>query len=375
MSNQLTTLKYSFGSDGKGALVRITPDGAVHNITKKVRLTAEQGQWYYMSVKNADTNRYEQKKIITAKGYDYLRSVIGINFVSPDTIVSSDGREVGNPYLHESQGMLEYVKVRLIGACRGPSGNWQAQDLTFVFNFKAYLASDLYVKWHDKKSGSVQSWGRLVNTAAAPPCSPSCIRVPVSMGVELEVDLIAPEVMSIYREHLEKQKFAERNAYSMAARNIMRKLLGLYYVEEDDTVTVTVWPQADKDLLKLGEVVQRSKQGSANLDGDVIDVEVVSAQATEEDIAAASEGDDEVEAEDESVEPQEVQVRTKSHAIADLRAMINAIPENDEKPNAKKDLVRAAFRLAGFKAQSDVAKAEVTVEQIDKLIDHLRISL
>lgn len=374
MSNQLSTLRYTYGSDGKGALIRVTPDGAVHSIQKKVRLTAEEGQWYFMSVRNADTGNYEMKKIITAKGYDYLRGIIGINFVSPDTIVSSDGREVGNPYLHEASGMLEYVKVRLIGACRGPSGNWQAQDLTFVFNFKAYLASDLFAKWHDKKSGGVASWGKLINTAAASPCSPSAIRVPVSMGVELEVDLGAKEVRSIFREHLEKQKFAERNAYSMAARNIMRKLLGLYYVEEDNTVTITIWPQADKDLLKLGDVVQRAKQGSASLDGDVIDVEVVETEATEEDIEAANDSDVDVEAEPEPAK-EEPKVRDKQAALDDLRKAVEKIPEHPEKPKHREEFIRAAFKLAGFKTKAEVTKPDVTVEQIDKLIDHLRTTL
>lgn len=373
MSNQLSTMRYSYGPDGKGALVRVTPDGAVYSITKKVLLTAEEGQWYFMNVKNADTGDYENKKVITAKGYDYLRGLIGINFVSPDTIVSADGREVGNPYLHEANGMLEYVKVRLIGACRGPSGNWQAQDLTFVFNFKAYLASDLYAKWHYKKTGDVAKWGRLINTAAASPCSPSCIRVPVSMGVELECDLDAKEVRSIFREHLEKQKFAERNAYSMAARNIMRKLLGLYYVENDNTVTITIWPQADKDLLKLGDVVQRAKQGSVSLDGDVIEVEVVETEANEEDIKATNDQD----VEEAEVEPvvEEKKVRTKEQALADLRHAIEIIPLNEEKPKQKDDLVRAAFVLCGFKNKKDVTKPDVTVEQIDQLIDRLRTTL
>ncbi len=375
MSSQLSTLRHVYGADGKGALVRVQPDGAVYSITKKVMLTAEQGQWYNMTVLNAETKQYEQKKVITAKGYDYLRSLIGINFVSPDTIISSDGREVGNPYLHESNGMLEYVKVRVIGACRGPSGNWQAQDLTFVFNFKAYLASDLYAKWHDKRSGEVKDWGRLINSAAAPPCPPSCIRVPVSMGVELEVDLNSKAVLAIYREHLEKQKFAERNAYSMASRNIMRKLLGLHYVDEDNTVTITIWPQADKDLMKLGDVVSRNKQGSVVIDGDYIDVKAEYAEATDEDIETVNENDeDEVTEVTSVIESPQKKVRSKADALNDLRAAIEKIPRNEEKPGQVDELVKAALRLQGLKTKSDLVKPNVTLETIDKIIDHLRVT-
>ena len=375
MVNNLAIARIVYGSDGKGAIARVNEEGVIHAISKKVYLSAEEGQWYYMSTKNAETDKYEQKKVITAKGYDYLRSLIGIYFTSPDTIVNSDGRVVGNPYLHESKGMLEYVKVRIIGACRGPSGNWQAQDLTFVFNFKAYLASDLFAKWHDKRSGTTKDWGRLINSLAAAPCPPDKIRVPVSMGVELEVDLAHPAVMSIYREHLEKQKFAERNAYSMASRNIMRKLLGVHYVDEDNTVTVTVWPQADKDLLKVGSMVERNKQGSVVIDADVIEVIRDQVEATDEDIQSADERDDDQPVVEEVfVAPTPVQ-RTKVQALAELREMINAIPEHPEKPDTKKNLIRAALKLEGFKTPSDLTKDHVTIEVVDKVKDHLRVTL
>lgn len=372
MSNAIARIVY--GSDGKGAIARVNDEGVIHAISKKVHLSADEGQWYHMSVMNAATGKYEQKKIITAKGYDYLRSLIGIYFTSPDTIVNSDGRVVGNPYLHESKGMLEYVKLRVIGACRGPSGNWQAQDLTFVFNFKAYLASDLFAKWHDRRTGATKEWGRLVNSLAAAPCPPDKIRVPVSMGVELEVDLDNFAVMSIYREHLEKQKFAERNAYSMAARNIMRKLLGLHYVDDDNTVTITVWPQADKDIAKVGSMVERNKQGSVVIDADVVEVVRDQVEATDEDVQSVDERDDESVVEIDVPEPIKPQ-RTKVQALAELREMINQIPENDEKPEAKKGLIKAALKLEGFKAPADLTKDHVTIEVIDKIKDHLRVAL
>lgn len=373
MNSALSNVRYvALGPDGGNALLRTTSDGTVVSVRKIVTLTAEDGQWYWMKVKNAATDKYEKKKVITAKGYDYLRGIIGIHLMSPDTIVGKDGRPVGNPEMHESDGMLDYVKVRVIGSCRGPSGNWMAQDLTFVFNFKAYLASDLYNKWHDKQSGEVKEWGRLINAKAAPPCDPSKLRVPLPNGIELEVDLMNPVVTSILREHLEKQKFAERQAYSMAARNIMRKLLGLYYVEENNTVTLTIWPQADKDLLKMRSMVERSQVGSISIDDDVVEVSRDTAVAEEEDIQAVDEIED---TEDAEVEVEQPAGRTLDQARADLREAFRQLPVNEEKPESRDNLLAAACKLAGLKSVKDLQRSDITVEQIDKVRDHIRVSL
>jgi hypothetical protein len=180
--------------------------------------------------------------------------------------------------------------------------------------------------------------------------------------------------MSIYREHLEKQKFAERNAYSMASRNIMRKLLGLHYVDDDNTVTITVWPQADKDIAKVGSMVERNKQGSVVIDADVVKIVRDQVEATEEDVQSVDERDDESVVEVDVPEPAKPQ-RTKVQALAELREIINQIPENDEKPEAKKGLIKAALKLEGFRTPADLTKDHVTIEAIDKVKDHLRITL
>lgn len=375
MNTSLANVRYvGLGPDGGNALLRTTPDGAIVSMRKIVTLTAEDGHWYWMGVKNADTGKWEKKKLITAKGYDYLRGIVGIHFMSPDTITNHEGKQVGNPYLAECDGMLDYVKVRVIGSCRGPSGNWMAQDLTFVFNFRAYLASDLFGKWHDKDSGSVQPWGEVINPKAAPPCEATKLRVPLPQGLELEVNIMNPAVIRILREHLEKQKFAERQAYSMAARNIMRKLLGLYYVEENNTVTVTIWPQADKDLLKMKSMFEKSQSGSVSIDSDTVELERETAVATDEDLQAVDERDDE-KIEDAEIIPPAKTERTADQARSELREVIRAIPVNEDKPKQKDALIKAACKLVGLKDIKDVMRADVTVETIDKLKDHLRTNL
>lgn len=374
MSGLIETRVNWVGTDSQGTLIRHTAKGQIHSMKQRVKLTAENGQWYTMGVKNAESGEYENKKVITAKGYKTLASIIGITFVTPDTITDENGNVVGNPFIHKAGNAIDWVKVRMIGICRGPSGNMQARDLTFVYNFQAYLAASLYAKWHNKKTNAVQPWGELISVNNTAPCPPNKIRVPVGSDVSLEVDLKNPNVVSIYREHLEQQKFAERNAIAMAERNIIQKMTGLHYVGEDDTVLVTIWPQGDTDLPRLGEMVQRAKTGLITVEDTPISVVKDKAEATDEDVAVTNEND-ETEAEDAEIEPVQPKVRDQAAALADFRAMFDSIPEHPEKKDQKKNLVKAALKLHGFSGLGELAKPTTTVEQIDKVTDSIRVTL
>lgn len=374
MSGLIETRVNWVGTDSQGTLIRHTAKGQIHSMKQRVKLTAENGQWYTMGVKNAESGEYENKKVITAKGYKTLASIIGITFVTPDTITDENGNVVGNPFIHKAGNAIDWVKVRMIGICRGPSGNMQARDLTFVYNFQAYLAASLYAKWHNKKTNAVQPWGELISVNNTAPCPPNKIRVPVGSDVSLEVDLKNPNVVSIYREHLEQQKFAERNAIAMAERNIIQKMTGLHYVGEDDTVLVTIWPQGDTDLPRLGEMVQRAKTGLITVEDTPISVVKDKAEATDEDVAVTNEND-ETEAEDAEIEPVQSKVRDQAAALADFRAMFDSIPEHPEKKDQKKNLVKAALKLHGFSGLGELAKPTTTVEQIDKVTDSIRVTL
>lgn len=374
MSGLIETRVNWVGTDSQGTLIRHTAKGQIHSMKQRVKLTAENGQWYTMGVKNAESGEYENKKVITAKGYKTLASIIGITFVTPDTITDESGNVVGNPFIHKAGNAIDWVKVRMIGICRGPSGNMQARDLTFVYNFQAYLAASLYAKWHNKKTNAVQPWGELISVNNTAPCPPNKIRVPVGSDVSLEVDLKNPNVVSIYREHLEQQKFAERNAIAMAERNIIQKMTGLHYVGEDDTVLVTIWPQGDTDLPRLGDMVQRAKTGLITVEDTPISVVKDKAEATDEDVAVTNEND-ETETEDAEVEPVQPKVRDQAAALADFRAMFDSIPEHPEKKDQKKNLVKAALKLHGFGGLGELAKPTTTVEQIDKVTDSIRVTL
>lgn len=407
MANEIATVKQQtarihYGSDGGGAIVRLTKSGEIHSILKRIKLSEAEGQFYKMRVQDPESKwsniKYVMKNVITARGYDLIRSMMGMHITFPDVVLNEEGKEVCNPYPHQENGMVSYVKVRGIGTCRGPSGNWQAQDLTFIYNFKAYLAEDLYNKWYgsDKKKKSnndeaeeqedynAPDWGCLLNAEAAPPVAPDKIRFPVQANMVLECDLKSRFVHKIVKEHLAAQKFAERNAISMCVRNIVRKLTGLYFADDNGCVDVIVWVQEDKDFQTINGMISRSKEGVVTIDGD--EVQVIRDREVVKEIDAEFVSDEEIqEAEVEShsvpvdmppppppgpdVEPpiskQPDPNRDRNVALADLREVISKLENKQKNPKIAKFLDKE-----GMKSLADIAKADVSV--IDKFISELK---
>ncbi len=412
MANEIITSKpqtarIHYGTDGGGAIVRMTRSGEIHSILKRIKLSESEGQFYKMRVQDPESKwpniKYVMKNVITARGYDLIRSMMGMHITFPDVVLNEEGKEVCNPYPHAENGMLSYVKVRAIGTCRGPSGNWQAQDLTFIYNFKAYLAEDLYNKWFgpEKKKKSkndgppedeqeedykVPDWGRLLNATAAPPVTPDKIRFPVQANMVLECDLNSRHVHKIIKDHLASHKFAERNAISMCIRNVVRKLTGAYFTDEHGCVDVVVWVQEDKDFQAINSMIAASKEGVVTIDGD--QVEVVRDREEVKDIEPEFVSDEEVQ--EAEVEPHSVAVdmpappppgpdveppiskqpnpdRDRNVALADLREVISKLENKQKNPKIARFLDKE-----GMKSLADIAKADVSV--VDRFIQYLKES-
>lgn len=399
------TARIHYGNDGGGAIVRLTKSGEIHSILKRIKLSESEGQFYKMGVQDPESKwpniKYVTKNVITARGYDLIRSMMGMHITFPDFVLNEEGKEVCNPYPHSENGMVSYVKVRAIGTCRGPSGNWQAQDLTFIYNFQAYLAEDLYNKWFgnnkkknkgkddfppedDDKDYKAPPWGCLLNANVAPPVTPDKIRFPVQANMVLECDLNSRHVHKIVKEHLAAQKFAERNAISMCVRNIVRKLTGLYFADENGFVDVVVWVQEDKDFQTINNMISRSKEGVVTIDGD--QVQVMRDQEEVRDIEPEFVSDEEIqEAEVEpqtdtvdmppppppgpDVEPpitkQPIANRDRNDALAELREVISKLENKQKHPKIAKFLDKE-----GMKSLADIAKAELTI--IDRFISELK---
>lgn len=392
MANEIATkatdmVRVVYGTDGMGALAKVTPSGEIVSLRKKVKLSIEDGQYYEMQVPDPtrkDEDRFAKitKNVITAKGYDYIRSLMGIHIMCPDTVIDDNGNTVGNPQLFEEGGMLKQVRVRSIACCRGPSGNWQAQDLTFVYSFAAYLADDLYAKWYGKekwyKGRKVEDrkqaeWGKLVNTTVASPCSPDKIRVSVSNNIALECDLSHSDVFAIIREHLTRQKFAERNAHSMCARNLIRKLTGLYYADEKGMVEITVWIQKDKDHKTIRDMISRSKDGAVNIEGDVVIVERTNETVVELDEDCYEEADEGGVVDVEPVElaptlppPPDPSARTKIAAVNELRELLKGLDKKHNNPQMKEILKKRNMTIV------DVTKDSVSLVELDAIISEVK---
>jgi len=282
-----------------------TANGAVKMIRKKVKLDAAKGHWYWRKVANADaqgdTDKFVERKVPTAAGLEFLNRSLGISFVTPDKILSSEGVEVGNPCEKKNpNGTVDSIRIRLIGMGRGATGNLTVFDLTFIYNFTAYFASDIFNKWTystgygNNRKQVVKPWGRLVNSELAE-ATDKKVLLPVSYGISLQIDLENLELFAIYQSHMEHQKYAMRRAITMARRNIIKTMAGITFLDDDSTIEITCWPEADRDLRSLLQSIADSKDGKVKIGDEEVQVVREEKQADEEDADPSIDDDSESE--------------------------------------------------------------------------------
>lgn len=356
---------------GETVLIQNASGSAVYKFTKKpgvircvervVKLDGAKNHWYFRSAKDVETDRWVKRKVITATGLDYINQFIGISFVTPDWLVSDDGKKVENPQIvYSPNGLVERIRCRTIGIGRSQSGNLTAFDLTFVYSFIAYLGSDIYAKWCSTKDNKVTTkpWGRLVSDEGYVPDSTKK-RFAVSSGIYLECDLSAPEVVSLIPKQLEEQKFADRRALSMARRNIIKAMTGLTYANDDSTVSVTCWPDSDRDWQSILDVISNHQQGKLIIEGETVEVTKASKVADEDDIESSV--DEEV-VEIDNSEP--VSEESMEKFRTEARELVS-------KHGPKSDKVMAAFKSVGFRSAKDMA-LNGKAKDFKKLSDFLK---
>ncbi len=285
---------------GVKSMVKRTPSGFVHSTMARVPLSVQRDEIYLMNRYNPSTREYETKNVITAAGYHKLNQFAGVSFISPDTLTNDDGTIVGNPYSHASgdatsKKEVQYVRVRRVGIGRNAQGNWVAIDLTVTYDLTLYFAQDMWAAWQGKKSSpSSAKWGSLYSTENVPHevrTNPQLRIIDCPGGVSLAVDLNARPVVALFQEHINRQKFAERNAVTICERNILKKFFATSRVGTDMTVPVISWPQVDLDLQQIDNITRAVSRGSAVIDGEEVIVESAVIEADQDEAEAALAGE------------------------------------------------------------------------------------
>ena len=279
--------------DQQPAIVKQTADGAIQAFRANVVLSEAKGEVYGLTARVGE--QWIKVPIPTAAGYMRINQVLGVVFHSPETQVTETGAVVPNPYIHRTkEDGIRYVRYRVVGVGRLPTGKLSMHDYTIYYDLHTYWAQDLMSKWTGKKSESVKEWGKLSPSEEVPPDGVERKRwkpLAIPGGAVLWVDLSHKDVIAAYTEHINRQKFAERNAITIAKRNIIKSMTGIVRLDDKCSVQVTGWVDSDRSIEEVAAAITKAESGTATIDGEVVDVQASYAAPTNDEIDEAIGGD------------------------------------------------------------------------------------
>lgn len=366
--SQKTTVAVFPGDDPEHpvtALVKMTSRGAVKSTMTRVPLRLDKEEVYTMSRYDRDSQEWVKKPIITAAGYNRLNQFGGVSFATPESIIGEDGQKKGNPYFHRESGEVIYVKVRRVGIGRNAVGNLVAIDLTVTYDLSMYFAQDVWAKWTGKKSNaSTQNWAELYAGGNIPEevaGNPKQKLILCPGGVTLALNLQHKEVINLIGEHINRQKFAERNAITICERNILKKFFAAAMLDSSLKVPVVSWQQTDLSMAEIVQVAESASEGQIDLQGESVEVvQEAETVSDPEEVSAALHGDaDEEQARELDGEIDELMEREPADDLSGIRSEIRACYNHLPKETAEEALQRHGFgALAELVASDDREKLQ-----------------
>lgn len=183
-----------------------------------------------------DFHIIQGKAMISAAGYHKLNRIAGINIISPPTLWW-DGQEVSNPYPvpGKEPGVIKAFFARRLGIGFSPIGNLVITDKTLYFNIATYH-QEVLVKLANEKPGTCKLGIRYL-CPFAPNAKPqkgddgehyvidegkTYLFHSIEEGAGVWMDLTSPDIMKVFKDHTQRQKFAERIAQTIIDRNILK---------------------------------------------------------------------------------------------------------------------------------------------------------
>lgn len=266
------------------AIVKLTPKGLVKAAKCRIRLSRDRDELWPMSFydkakdngEGRDRGGYVTKFIPTAAGYRVINQAAGVSIIAAETILGEDGQPKANPYIHyNAAGEKLYVKIRLLGIGRMPTGNLTCLDYTLQFDLGMYFAQDVFAKWQGYQDKPVKEWGEPFAAESVPEEIKSNAKkrlIPVPGGIVLAVDLTNRDVIKLFAEHLNRQRFAERNARTIAENNIIKRFAAVTRIPPDGVIPVVSWPQADMEMAEVYRVGAAAAGGKFHLGDEEADV-------------------------------------------------------------------------------------------------------
>lgn len=372
------------GGQPTSAICRFTQAGTLRAVSVPVKISPSKGETFAMKAKVGD--QWVEQHSLTAVAYDKLNAVAGVTFFSlPERLVDNEGKLRPNPWIEQdANGAIHFVRVAQVGFGRSATGNLVAHALSVTYDLRTYLAQDLWSKWQGKKgydggaggkakaAVASKDWGILTAPGMPAPSDKHKLPFHIPAGVVLWCDYSNPEVQAIIGEHINRQKFAERNAITICRRNILKKILGVSKLDASMTVQVTGYIQEDRDLLAMGAAVAAAQSGEIVVDGQPMTVEredmgVVSEQEIDESLAGeddegsgTSDGPDDF-IDDTQTAPSVPAPSNVDPAVAEARAKIRKLAE------ALGDAAWNVLGGRGVEAMAEVAQMQ-SVERMNEII-------
>jgi len=346
------------GEDDGGkvlTLCRLTSDGTIQQMRTRLVLRSDRGEYYPMKARDESGNDV-YRKVITAQAFSRINNLLGVVFSSPPTI--QIGKDVfGNPHFSRDGASVQRVTVRRVGFGRNITGNLVFSDLTLTLDLDDYLATEVWDAWKPwRAADKPKPWGRVSGTKF-PDLKPTEKEIACPGGIYLAVNLLDQKVISLWSQHMQRQKFAERNAVSICERNILKRFLGQSYAGPDGSVVVTHWSQPDRNRHTMESIIERIQRGEVTIEGESVKKEESSevVDIHEAKAALSGEGEDAPEPEDGDDPVAGIE--------ADVRKQLN-----DLWKKASKDKRAAALSENGFKSAAEVAKCsdDMTIGKVVK---------
>jgi hypothetical protein len=358
------------------AIVKISPQGVMKNMLVRVPIDPAQGEAYQMSVYDPTQpkgQQYPKRWVVTALGYDVCNRIVGVSFVAPETLKLDDGSIRPNPswIRHAKTNELLAIRVRRIGIGRNAQGNLVAEDLTVTYDVSLYLAQDLYSKWTGRKSDNTKEWGKLHPNEAIPTLKLNEKAFPVPGGVTLVVDITHKDVVHIIGEHINRQKFAERNAVTICRRNILKRFIPVTRLDESKRVPCIGWAQTDRDMGGLARAASEANEGRIMYDGQPVEVSrAMETVSDPEDIEAAVCGEAEQAATPSDAEPIGTAVAPMVETLGEEVILKHRARIRQLAARLEEQAVTEALLPVGFKTIEEAMKSD-TIGFLEGAIDAL----
>lgn len=313
------------------SILRLTSSGAIRAVQRRMGLKL--GRELVQIGKGSDDDESSnwapqnqgnrQKKVIppfiSAAGWRRINTVAGVQLKLAENVLV-DGKLQPNPFYvtNPTTGAIERVFCRMIGVGRNQLGNVVGQDHTIIYLPSAYFVEDLHQKEnYSEWKGAVEGCS-LAKGEEAPKGKfyyPEFV-APDGSSIGMVIDPKNTQVRKVLKTYVQRIKKAISIAQTMAARDILKKILAIPDPEVGPDgfgwVVVTGWVEADDYFQRLNQII--SDPDAIAADGIRLDratVEVSHAEATAHDT-----GRDDGEVDPEDVEEAEQLDVQREDAVA-----------------------------------------------------------